>query len=140
LAKRKPILIPPLGIVTRRSSDVLSIDDHQLAAGTRFIREHAFDSITVNDVARAAGMSRRVFERQFVACVGRPPKAEILRLRLERVKELLVNTDWRLAQIAEKTGFKYAEYLHSVFSHKIEITPGKFRKKKINCNKQFVTI
>jgi LacI family transcriptional regulator len=124
-----PIRIPPLGIVTRRSSDVLAMSDRQLAAGTRFMREHAFQTININEVARAAGMSRRVFERRFVAQVGRPPKAEVLRLRLERVKDLLADTDWTLAQIAERTGFKYSEYLHTVFSQKIGMSPGQFRER-----------
>lgn len=123
-----PILIPPLGIVTRRSSDVLAMSDRQLAAGARFMREHAFQPININDVSRAAGMSRRVFERRFLAQVGRPPKAEVLRLRLERVKALLTDTDWTLAQIAERTGFKYSEYLHTVFTQKVGIPPGRFRE------------
>ncbi len=123
----KPVLIPPIGIVTRRSTDVLAMDDRQLAAGTRFLREHVFDSISVNDIARAAGMSRRLFERKFVSQMGRPPKAEVLRLRIERVKELLTDTDWTLAQIADRTGFKHSEYLHTMFTQKTGITPGKFR-------------
>lgn len=125
----QPIRLPPLGIVTRRSSDVLAMPDLQLAAGTRYLREHVFQAISINDVARAAGMSRRVFERRFVAQVGRPPKAEILRLRLERVKDLLAGTDWTLAQIAERTGFKYSEYLHAVFKQKVGILPGRFRER-----------
>jgi LacI family transcriptional regulator len=123
----QPILIPPKGIVTRRSTDVLAMDDRQLAAGARFLREHVFDNISVNDMARAAGMSRRVFERRFVSQIGRPPKAEVLRLRLERVKELLTDTDWSLAQISERTGFKHSEYLHTIFTQKTGTTPGKFR-------------
>ncbi len=127
-APAKPILIPPIEVVNRRSTDVLALDDPHLVAGLRFIREHAFEPITVNEVARAAGMSRRVFERRFVAQMGRPPKAEVLRLRLERVKQLLAETDWSLAEIAERTGFKYGEYLHTVFTEKVRITPGKFRR------------
>lgn len=124
-----PILIPPLGVVARRSTDVLVMDDRQLAAGARFLREHAFDTITVNDAARAAGMSRRVFERRFAIQMGRAPKAEVLRLRLERAKALLANTDWPLARIAEQAGFKYGGYLHAVFSAKTGMTPGQFRRK-----------
>jgi len=51
-----------------------------------------------------------------------------LRLRLDRVKQLLTDTDWNLAQIAERTGFNYSEYLHTVFAQKIGVTPGEFRK------------
>jgi LacI family transcriptional regulator len=127
-APSQRILIPPLGVVTRRSSDVLAMADPQLALGARFMRDHAFDAITVNDIARAAGMSRRVFERRFLARVGRAPKAEVQRLRLERVKALLAETDWPLDRIASKTGYNHGEYLHAIFTEKIGITPGAFRK------------
>jgi LacI family transcriptional regulator len=127
-APSKPVLVPPIEVVSRRSTDVLALDDPHLAAGLRFLREHVFDPITMAVVARAAGMSLRVFERRFVEQMGRPPKAEMLRLRLERAKQLLADTDWSLAEIAEKTGFKYGEYLHSVFTQKLRITPGKFRR------------
>jgi LacI family transcriptional regulator len=127
-APERPILIPPLGVVARRSTDVLVMDDRQLAIGARFLREHAFDSITVNDAARAAGMSRRVFERRFSSQIGRAPKAEVLRIRLERAKSLLANTDWPLTKIAERTGFKHGGYLHAVFGDKMGMTPGQFRK------------
>jgi LacI family transcriptional regulator len=123
-----PILIPPSGIVTRRSTEVLALDDRQLAVGLRFIRDHAFDPITINEVAKVASMCRRVFERRFAAKMGRSPKAEVVRLRLEKVKRLLTDTDWNLSQIAEKTGFNYGEYLHTVFTQKIGITPGEFRR------------
>ncbi|HVU28282.1 MAG TPA: XylR family transcriptional regulator [Verrucomicrobiae bacterium] len=124
----KPILIPPHGIVTRRSTEVLALDDRQLAVGLRFIRDHAFDPITINEVAKATGLCRRVFERRFATQMGRSPKAEVLRLRLERVKQLLADTDWSLSQIAERTGFNYGEYLHTVFTQKVGVTPGEFRK------------
>lgn len=122
-----PILIPPLGIIARRSTDVLATNDRQLAAGARFLREHFFDAITVNDIARAAGMSRRVFEKRFSRQFGHAPKAEVLRLRLNRTRELLLDTDWTLAQIAARSGFKHSEYLHAFFTQKMGLTPGKFR-------------
>jgi LacI family transcriptional regulator len=120
--------VPPQGIVTRRSTEVLAMDDRQLAAGLRFIREHFCHPISTNEAARAGGLSRRVFERRFLASVGRSPRVEIIRLRLERVKELLHETDWALAEIADKTGFRHSEYLHTVFTQKIGLTPGKYRQ------------
>jgi LacI family transcriptional regulator len=123
------ISIHPPATVPWRSSDVFSAyDDPQLAVGVQFMREHAFEKITVQDIVRAAGISRRAFERRFAKMVGRAPKAEILRLRLECAKKLLTETNWTLAQIARKTGFKYGEHLHVMFSQKTGITPGKFRQ------------
>jgi LacI family transcriptional regulator len=124
----QPLLIPPLGVVARRSTDVLVMDDRQLAAGARFLREHSFDPITVNDAARAAGMSRRVFERRFASQTGRTPKAEVLRVRLDRAKALLANTAWSLTEIAERTGFNYSGHLHAIFTDKTGMTPGQFRR------------
>jgi LacI family transcriptional regulator len=92
------------------------------------MREHLFENMQMNDLARVAGLSRRVFERRFTDHVGRAPKAEVLRLRLERAKELLAGTDWTVKQIAEQTGFKRGEYLHVMFTRKIGITPGQFRR------------
>lgn len=126
----KPVLVAPLGVITRGSSDVLALEDPQLAAGLRFLRENAFHRLDVSEVARAAGLSRRVLERRFLARVGRSPKAEVIRLRLERAKELLHETHWPLAEIAEKTGFTHAEYLHAVFTGKTGMTPGAFRKRR----------
>jgi LacI family transcriptional regulator len=127
-APKQPVLIPPQGVVVLRSTDLLVMDDRHLAAGARYLREHAFEPVTLNDAARAAGMSRRVFERRFAKQMGRAPKAEVFRLRLERAKSLLANTNWSLAQIAERTGFKYGGYLHAVFSDKPGIKPGQFRR------------
>jgi LacI family transcriptional regulator len=124
----KPLLIPPRGIVTRRSTEILALDDRQLAVGLRFIRDHAFDPITIDEVAKVASMCRRVFERRFAAKMGRSPKAEVLRLRVDKVKQLLTDTDWNLSQIAEKTGFNHGEYLHTVFTEKVGTTPGEFRR------------
>jgi LacI family transcriptional regulator len=50
-------------------------------------------------------------------------------LRLEKVKQLLADTDWTLSRIAENTGFHYGEYLHAAFTRKIGVTPGEYRRR-----------
>ena len=94
--------IPPLGVVTRRSTDVLAIEDRHLARAVRFIREHACDGITVEDVLADIPLSRSVFERRFARLFGHSPKAEIVRARLERIKQLLAETELPLKQIAAR--------------------------------------
>lgn len=123
-----PILVPPLGVITRGSSDVLALEDQRLAKGLRFLRENAFHGVGIGEVAKAAGLSRRVLERRFVNQLGRSPKAEVIRLRIQRTKELLLETTWPLSEIAERTGFKHAEYLHAVFTQQTGMTPGAYRK------------
>lgn len=121
------LYIPPLGVVTRRSTDVLAIEDRQLARAVRFIREHACEGITVEDVLAEVPLSRSVFERRFAKLFGRTPKAEILRARLDRVKQLLAGTDVPLKQIATRAGFTHPEYMNVIFKERTGMTPGQYR-------------
>jgi LacI family transcriptional regulator len=120
--------IPPLGVVTRRSSDVLAIDDRTISCAVRYIREHACEGITVQDVLAELPLSRSVFERRFAKIFGRTPKAEILRMQLDRVRRLLAETDLPLKQIASKTGFQYPEYMSAAFKERTGQTPGQYRR------------
>ena len=60
--------------------------------------------------------------------VGRSPHAEILRVRLNRVKQLLVETDLSVAAIALVAGFEHAEYLSVTFKREVGIRPHDFRR------------
>jgi LacI family transcriptional regulator len=124
----KPIYIPPLGIVTRRSTDVLAIDDEYIADAIRYIREHACDGITVEDVVDRLPLSHSALERQFGKLLGRTPKAEIIRVQLERVKQLLAQSDFTLKQISVKAGFRHPEYMSAIFKEKVGQTPGHYRQ------------
>ncbi len=93
----------------------------------RFIREHACEGINVEDVLAEVPLSRSVFERRFARQFGRTPKAEILRTRLDRVKQLLAGTDVPLTQIAAKAGFTHPEYMNVIFKERTGLTPGQYR-------------
>ena len=125
----KPSLIEPIGIVTRGSTEVLAVEDRQVAVAVRFIREHACEGIDVSDVLRAAAMSRSALDRHFIKIMQRTPKDEILRVRLNRAKQLLAETDFPQALIAEKIGFEHVEYLSRIFKKRIGITPSEFRSR-----------
>lgn len=123
-----PTLISPLGIQARQSTDILAIEDPDVATALRFLREHALEGINVRDVLRQVPLSRRVLEARFKKILGRSPHAELTRLKIDRIKELLSETDLSLSEIASRTGFEHDEYL-SVFFRKAEgIPPGQFRQ------------
>lgn len=119
--------IPPLGVAARQSSDVLAIEDRQTVAAVRYIRAHAAEGIAAKDVLKLAPGSRRQFEAKFKKLIGRTPHEEVTRVRINRVKELLSGTDLTLEAIAERTGFKHAEYLSVAFKREAGISPGRFR-------------
>lgn len=122
------ILLKPLGIQARQSTDVLAIDDADVAAALRFIREHADNGIQVSDVLKVVPLSRRVLEKRFVRFLGRTPHEEITRLRIDRVKQLLTETDLSLSEIAKRAGYRHDEYLSVAFKKVVGIQPSQFRK------------
>lgn len=120
-------LIAPLGVAERQSTDVLAVDDRDVARAVQFIREHACEGINVSDVLRAVPLSRRVLEQRFQRLLGCTPREEILHVRLARVKQLLGETDLPLYLVAERTGFEHVEYLSVVFKRETGRTPSAWR-------------
>jgi len=123
----KPEKIEPLGVVARESTDTLALDDRQIADAVRFIRTNCHRPIQVSDVLEAVPVSRKTLEVRFQKALGRTPHAEIQRLRLDRVKQLLVQTDWPLKRVANSSGFTYAEHMHAVFRNHMDMTPNEYR-------------
>ncbi len=124
---KAPLLIQPLYIAVRRSSDASALDDPSLVKAMSLIRQRACTGLSVDEVAHAAGLSRSVLQRRFRAAVGETVLEVITRVRLSRAKEMLMNTDLSLADIADRSGFKHQEYLGYVFRKELGITPGQVR-------------
>jgi LacI family transcriptional regulator len=121
-------MIPPIGVATRLSTDVLAIDDARIANAVRFIREHACHGITVRDLLGQIPLSRTAMERYFRRYLGRSPQTEIRAVQLKRVRQLLAETDLKMDRIAELTGFQHPEYLSVVFKRELGRTPGQYRR------------
>lgn len=124
------VRIEPLGVVTRPSTDILAIHDRCVATALNFIRERACQAVTVEDVLKHAFASRSQLERKFRKFLGRSPQAEIRRVQVEKIRQLLIETDFPLKKIADLTGFEHVEYLSVVFKRLTGESPGAFRKKQ----------
>lgn len=121
-------LVKPIGVIARQSTDVLAIDDPHIAAALKHIREHACDGLNVEELLRTVPLSRSVLERRFAQLLGKSPKEEILRVRLDRVCRLLAESELPIAEVAQKAGFEHPEYMSRLFKKKMGTTPGEFRK------------
>jgi LacI family transcriptional regulator len=120
-------LVPPVGVVARRSTDSLAVPDPDVAAALRFIREHCCEPISVSSVLDQVPLGRRTLEARFVKLVGRTPHAEILRCRVERAKALLVDTDLPIKAVAARVGVGTPEYLSVLFRRVAGTTPSAWR-------------
>ncbi len=126
---RRPILLPPGLLRVRHSTDTLALHDPDMALAMRFIREHAHEAIQVRDVAKAALIGRRSLERRFRAALGRSPLDEIMRVRLDRARQLLIETNLKMPDIARRSGFASATYMATAFGRMYGMSPRAYRKR-----------
>ena len=127
---RKSIRVSPKGLITRRSTDILAVDNLQVAHALRYIGDHyAQAQLDVRGVVASTRLSRRPLERAFRLELGRSINEEIVRVRLEKVRELLATTEMKVLEIAEATGFSRPNHLYRIFRKKFGLTPKAYRER-----------
>ncbi|MGL4942566.1 MAG: XylR family transcriptional regulator [Thermoguttaceae bacterium] len=122
------IVVAPIGVVERRSSDIVAMDDHDIAAALRFIHTEPPSRLTIGDVVAHVAVSRRALEMRFRSRLGRTLLQEIQRVRLERAKRILHETDTSVAEIAEILGLATESYFTQFFRSATGITPAQYRR------------
>jgi LacI family transcriptional regulator len=120
--------IPPLGVATRQSTDVTAIQDPRVASAMCFIREHACERIDVEDVVDHVLVSRTVLQHLFRQVLDKTILDAITDVRIQRVKQLLVETNMPLTAIAQRAGFSYDSYMSILFKQKTGRTPSSYRR------------
>jgi LacI family transcriptional regulator len=125
----RKIVVPPSYVVTRQSTDILTIDDPYVADALRFIYRRARkEAIQVNDVLRAIPISRRSLYERFAGILGRSVHEEIKRVRVEHLARLLVSTKLSISQIASSLGCSDMKNLARYFKQVKEMSPLEYRK------------
>lgn len=126
---RKPrrIRVEALGVVTRRSTEIVAVDDEVVATALEFIRRQNGRDISVEHVVHEAAVSRRILEKRFRQVVGRTILEEIHLVRLERAKRLLVETPYPVSKIAHIAGFGTTGYFIQFFLKRVGKTPRRYR-------------
>ncbi|NLY00937.1 MAG: substrate-binding domain-containing protein [Rhodopirellula sp.] len=121
--------VSPVGIVARGSTEILAVDDNDVAAALRFIREHACERIGLDDVSTAIVSTNATLRRRFKAVLGRTVHEEIQRVRIERAKRLLVSTDLTFLQIARQAGFCSVQHMSTRIRQATGHTPRQYRQR-----------
>ena len=128
ITQQKHILVEPLGVIARTSTDVIAVEDRDVAAALIFIRDNSRRPIGVHDVVKRFAISRRALEVRFRHSLGRSIRAEIERVRLNWAKQLLTETNLPLGKIAQHTGFSSLSYLSKVFHRAAGMTLAQYRR------------
>lgn len=120
--------VPPIGLVTRRSTDIVAVENLQVARALRYILDHfANPNLEVGAVVAATDLSRRLLERAFRHEMNRGLNEEIVRVRMEKVKELLLTTEITVVEIAAATGFSRPSHLFRTFRKFFGTSPKSYR-------------
>ena len=123
-----PQRIAPKGVVTRKSTDVLAIEDTTVGAALRFIQENfGRGNLSVDDVVAHCSVSRRSLERVFRRELRRTVLHEILRVRVNHAQRLLETTSLSVGDVAARSGFLNLNHFFRVFQSGTGSTPRKFR-------------
>lgn len=128
-APKQPVLIDPLHIITRQSTDILTLPDTDVVRAIRYVREHACEGIRVSDVANQLSVSRRWLEKRFLEVVGHTVGYEIRKARFERAKSQLEGTELSVEHIAGICGFTTGARLCRSFRKHFGETPLDYRRR-----------
>lgn len=125
----EPLFLPPVRVVTRQSTDTRAVDNPVVAAALDFIRANLSREFTVDDVATGAGVGRRDLERKFRSALDRSVLDEVRAARVDRVRQLLTDTELSMAAIAQRAGFSGARRMSVVFREATGTTPRHYRRR-----------
>jgi len=126
----EPVLIEPIGLVARQSTDILAVDEPIVARALRFIAENCHHHIQVDHVAEAASTSLRSLQRSFDEVVGRSISDQIEHLRVERAKRLLMESNRPVKILAKECGFGGYHHFYEVFKRREGLAPAEYRKRR----------
>jgi LacI family transcriptional regulator len=121
------LVVAPLCLVRRQSTELVTIDDRLIARALDFIQARAMDPVGVADVVRHVDVSRSTLETRFRARLGRSVHEALQRVRLQTARRLLLTTQLPLDDVARRSGFRTVHYLCHVFRRELGETPGQVR-------------
>lgn len=123
------VVLPPVGVVTRGSTDIVATADSEVVEAVHYIRDHAHEGIDVNSVVSALPVSRRALERKFKASLGRTLMEEIHRLRLGHALNLLATSSLPMVNVANQSGYSRQDRMAKAVRDATGVSPTTYRRK-----------
>lgn len=133
-APPEPLRVPPAGLICRKSSDLIAVAHHGLGKCLRFLLDHYHEPIGVDDMARAAAMSRRALHQAFIDHLHRTPARELHRTRIERAKAMLAQRAHKIEVLAAMCGYQSGNSFFVAFKHATGMSPKAYRASIETCS------
>ena len=126
-APREPMLLPPGGIVARRSTDTIAVEHPEVALAVRFLLCHYHEPLGAKEVVAATTSSQTSLYAAFREELGASPMAVLRGIRLEKAKQMLRETDQKIRSVAKACGFGEAINLYRLLLNDCGMTPKEYR-------------
>ena len=111
-------------------------DDYSIHDILMYIDSHSQENINIAELAAKCNMSYSYFAKTFHKLYGQSCKEYIEFVRLSKVENLLLFTNYDLTYISSETGFSDCSHLIRVFKRKFQMTPKQYRKKYVTAQNQ----
>lgn len=121
------LLLPPVGIVERQSTDFHAVKDDLVRRALAYIGVHLRRAIRIDEVARHLEVSRVTLTSRFRRAIGRSVNDEVRRLRVERAKRELAGSEAPVGAVAASAGFGSVRNLNKIFRAEVGCTPTDYR-------------
>lgn len=128
--KHHPITvsISPSAVVERESAAAIAPASQLIKRAQRFIEQNAHKGISTKDVASAMGVSQSLLSLRFREFSDETVLAALIRIRLEKTKQLLAETSRSISHISAACGFRNPNYLKNLFRRRVGMSMRDYRK------------
>ena len=124
----KDVIIHPVTIVNRLSTDIYATDNPAILAALKYIHLNLANKVSVEDVVRQVPLSRRLLEMRFRQATGKSIYQYLFDLRMERFSQLLLASDAPIAELAIQVGLPDSKNLARQFKQYKGCVPAEYRK------------
>lgn len=123
----KCITVPPVRVVERLSTHAIPPSGYLIEAALSHMRENLGKGLSVKGLARTLRVSESLLRLRFRTVLGKSVRGTLMDMRLERVKQLLAETDRPIRQVAPMAGFASACRLSHLFRAREGLSPTDYR-------------
>ena len=124
----QPILVPPVKVIARRSTDFRSLHNPAVVQAMHYIRFNACKEIKVEQVLDAVGVTSSNLEKRFKDETGETIHTIIHSEKLERARTLLISSSMPINEISQMCGYPSRQYFYSVFKKSYATTAKEYRQ------------
>jgi len=122
------ILVTATHLVQRQSTDLLAVNDEEVAKALRFIKHNAKNKLLVSDVVKNTFLNRRSLELRFRKTIHRSIQQQIRSVRVEWISKLLLETELPISEIIALFNFSDIEHISRYFKKEKGMGLKQFRK------------